>query len=49
MASVLGQPTLQGPQRDAVLPSDMGQRHGVFHTGLQHPIAFEGSCAVVGR
>jgi hypothetical protein len=49
MASVLGQPTLQGPQRDAVLTSDMGQRHAMFHTGLQHLIAFEGSCAFVGR
>jgi hypothetical protein len=27
----------------------VGQRYVVFHAGLEHPIAFQGSCALFGR
>jgi hypothetical protein len=26
----------------------VGQRHVMFHTGLEDPIAFEGACALAG-
>jgi len=45
---VLGEPPLRGPQRNAMMTRHVGQRHVVFHAGLEHPIAFQGSCALCG-
>jgi len=42
-APVLGQPELQGPQRDIMMASHMGQRHPVFDAGLEQAIALQGS------
>jgi len=46
---VLGKPPLRGPQWNAMMTRHVGQRHVVFHAGLEHPIAFQGSCALCGR
>lgn len=49
LASVLGEPSLRGPQRNAMMTGHVGQRHVVFHAGLEYPIAFEGACTLLGR
>src|SRR5712692_10399102 len=49
IASILGEPALRGPQRHAVMTGDVGQRHVVFHAGLEHPIALQCSYPLVGR
>ena len=48
LAPVLGEPPLRSPQWNTMLTSHMGQRHVVFHAGLKHPIAFQGSRPLVG-
>jgi hypothetical protein len=45
LTPILGEPSLRGPQRNAMLTRHMGQRHVVFQAGLEHPIAFQGSGA----
>jgi hypothetical protein len=47
LAPVLGEPPLRGPQWNAMLTRYMGQRHVVFQAGLEHPIAFQGSGALL--
>src|SRR5438128_1208107 len=42
-APVLGEPELQGPQRDVMMAGHMGQRHPVFDTGLEQAIVLQGS------
>jgi hypothetical protein len=32
-----------------MMTGDVGQRHVVFHAGLEHPIAFQGSRPLFGR
>jgi len=49
LAAVLGQPPLRGPQRNAMMTRHVGQRYVVFHAGLEHPIAFQGSRALCRR
>ena len=40
LASVLGEPPLHRPERNAMMTRHVGQRHMVFHAGLEYPIAF---------
>jgi hypothetical protein len=49
ITSVLGKPALDGPQRDAMMVGHVGQRHVVFHAGLENPISLQGARPLVGR
>jgi hypothetical protein len=49
IASILGEPALRGSQRNAMMTGDVGQRHVVFHAGLEDPIALQGSPPLLGR
>jgi hypothetical protein len=49
MASVLGEPELEGTQRGPLVAGYMGQGHAVFGAGLEDAIALQGSGTLFGR
>ena len=49
MASVLGEPELEGTQRGALVAGSMGQGHAVFGAGLEDAIALQGSGTLFRR
>jgi hypothetical protein len=49
MASVLGEPELEGTQRGSLVASHLGQWHAIFGAGLEDAIALQGSGTLFGR
>jgi hypothetical protein len=49
LTPVMGEPALEGTQRDALVTSEMGQRNPLLQVGLQTPIALHGLGLLAGR
>jgi hypothetical protein len=49
LTSVMGEPALESTQRDAVVPSEVGQRNPLLQVGLEHPVALHGLGLLTGR
>ena len=45
----MGEPALEGTQRDALVTSEVGQRNSLLQVGLEHPVALYGLGLLAGQ